>query len=82
LLLLRAHSQPSPDGSKPIVYSILELLFCVLVDSPVNARTFERLSGLEAVVRVLKGTGVAKEVRYVRFTHRLIRDGYLDDDNR
>jgi hypothetical protein len=45
------------------VYNILELLCCALVDCPGTARTFERLSGLEAVVRVLKGTGVAKEVR-------------------
>ncbi|WVQ84842.1 hypothetical protein IAT38_006999 [Cryptococcus sp. DSM 104549] len=62
LLLLR--SQPAAeDGQKQISYSIMELLFCVLVDSPKNARTFEKLSGLEAVVRVLKGSGVTKEVR-------------------
>ncbi|RXK34651.1 hypothetical protein M231_08095 [Tremella mesenterica] len=60
-LLLRA--QIPKDNERPIVYNILELLCCVLVDSPTNAREFERLSGLEAVVRVLKGTGVAKDVR-------------------
>ena len=47
---------------------MLELLCCILVDSPANSRTFEKLSGLEAVVRVLKGTGVAKEIRYVAGT--------------
>lgn len=61
LLLLRAQ-QPS-DGEHPTVYVLLDLLFCVLVDSPVHARTFEELSGLEAVTRVLRGTGVAKDVR-------------------
>ncbi|TYJ59163.1 hypothetical protein B9479_000152 [Cryptococcus floricola] len=61
LLLLRA--QPALKEDKPICYGILELLFCILVDSPKNARTFEKLSGLEAVVRVLKGSGVTKDVR-------------------
>lgn len=55
---------PTP---RPIVYILLELLCAVLVDSPQNARTFEKLSGLEAVVRVLKGSAVAKDVRWVRF---------------
>lgn len=66
LLLLRTQPPPpTPNGTKShsIVYTLLELLCCVLVDSPENARTFERLSGLAAVVRVLKGTGVAKEIR-------------------
>ncbi|WVF68327.1 hypothetical protein IAT40_003092 [Kwoniella sp. CBS 6097] len=62
LLLLRAQTA-IVEEQKPIAYTIMELLFCVLVDSPRNARTFEKLSGLEAVVRVLKGTGVTKEVR-------------------
>jgi hypothetical protein len=62
---------PTPSPSpRPIVYTLLELLCAVLVDSPQNARTFEKLSGLEAVVRVLKGTAVAKEVRWVRFALR------------
>ncbi|WWC92620.1 uncharacterized protein L201_007579 [Kwoniella dendrophila CBS 6074] len=62
LLLLRA--QPAiTENSKAIAYTILEMLFCVLVDSPKNARTYEKLGGLEAVVRVLKGTGVTKDVR-------------------
>ncbi|WVQ74526.1 hypothetical protein IAR50_004127 [Cryptococcus sp. DSM 104548] len=61
LLLLRA--QPPIKQDKPICYGIMELLFCILVDSSKNARTFEKLSGLEAVVRVLKGSGVTKDVR-------------------
>ena len=63
MLLLRAQTTLDAAGGKPIVYNVLELLCCALVDDPNTARTFERLSGLEAVVRVLKGTGVAKEVR-------------------
>nr|XP_018260048.1 uncharacterized protein I303_06965 [Kwoniella dejecticola CBS 10117]OBR82206.1 hypothetical protein I303_06965 [Kwoniella dejecticola CBS 10117] len=65
-LLLLLRSQPPIDesaNSKAIAYIILEMLFCVLVDSPNNARTYEKLGGLEAVVRVLKGTGVTKDVR-------------------
>jgi hypothetical protein len=63
MLVLRA--QTANEGEKPIVYLMLDLLCCILVDSPENSRTFESLNGLEGVVRVLKGTGVAKEVRYV-----------------
>ncbi|WWC73901.1 uncharacterized protein I206_107873 [Kwoniella pini CBS 10737] len=63
LLLLLRSQPPLTDNSKAIAYTILELLFCVLVDSPKNARTYEKLGGLEAVVRVLKGTGVTKDVR-------------------
>ncbi|WWC95640.1 hypothetical protein V866_002505 [Kwoniella sp. B9012] len=62
LLLLRA-LPPMTEHSKAIAYTILELLFCILVDSPKNARTYEKLGGLEAVTRVLKGTGVTKDVR-------------------
>ncbi|KAL7425277.1 hypothetical protein Q5752_000965 [Cryptotrichosporon argae] len=61
LLLLRA--QPGHDGRKPVAYALLELAFCVLVDRPDHARRYEQLGGLEAATRVLKGTGVAKEVR-------------------
>ncbi|KAK8849821.1 hypothetical protein IAR55_005157 [Kwoniella newhampshirensis] len=61
LLLLRA--QQAQGDEKAIAYNIMELLFCVLVDSPETARRFEKLSGLEAIVRVLKGTGVTKDVR-------------------
>lgn len=69
LLLLRAVRRiptlpATPDTkSRPIALDILELLFCVLVDSPEHTRTFERLGGLEATTRVLKGTGVDKEVK-------------------
>lgn len=63
LLILRA--QTALDGERPIVYLLLDLLCCILVDSPSNSRVFESLDGLEGVVRVLKGTGVPKEVRYV-----------------
>ena len=76
LLLLRAQSgsvniatspasQDSTSSPRSIVYLILELLCCVLVDSPEHARSFEKLSGLESVMRVLKGSGVTKDVRSV-----------------
>lgn len=65
LLLLLRTQPPSHESDRPISYNVLELLFCVLVDSPENARRFEKLSGLEAVVRVLKGSSVGKDVRYV-----------------
>ncbi|WVW87115.1 hypothetical protein I302_109172 [Kwoniella bestiolae CBS 10118] len=63
LLLLLRSQLPITEISKAIAYTILELLFCILVDSPKNARTYEKLGGLEAVTRVLKGTGVTKDVR-------------------
>ncbi|WVO19543.1 uncharacterized protein IAS62_000831 [Cryptococcus decagattii] len=63
LLLLLRTQPPSHESDRPISYNVLELLFCVLVDSPENARRFEKLSGLEAVVRVLKGSSVGKDVR-------------------
>lgn len=65
LLLLLRSQPPLHESDRPISYNLLELLFCVLVDSPENARRFEKLSGLEAVVRVLKGSSVGKDVRYV-----------------
>jgi hypothetical protein len=62
-LLLLLRTQPPESSASPTVYAVLNLLFCVLVDSPDHARTFEDLQGLEAVTRVLRGTGVAKDVR-------------------
>lgn len=61
LLLLR--TQPPLGTSPPTVDAVLDLLFCVLVDSPEHVRVFEDLQGLEAVTRVLRGTGVSKAVR-------------------
>ena len=63
--LRRTPSKPQATDAKerPIALDILELLFCILVDSPEHTRTFERLGGLEATTRVLKGTGVDKEVK-------------------
>lgn len=61
-LLLLLRTQPSV-GPRPTVYLVLDLLFCILVDSVPHHRTFEDLNGLEAVTRVLRGTGVQKEVR-------------------
>ena len=69
LLLLRAVKRPTGTetsfAARPIALDILELFFCILVDSPEHTRTFERLGGLEATTRVLKCTGVDKEVKWV-----------------
>ncbi|WVO14971.1 hypothetical protein L204_102613 [Cryptococcus depauperatus] len=71
LLLLRSQTAlsipPSPTQDtapqKAIAYTLLELFFCIMVDSPRNAKMFEKLSGLEAVVKCLKGSSVGKDVR-------------------
>lgn len=62
-LILLLRTQLSPEGKKATVYLLLDLLFCILVDAPHNARIFEELSGLEAVTRVLRGSGVEKDVK-------------------
>jgi hypothetical protein len=69
LLFLRTHSAPSANQADtsatthPIALSLVELLFNVLVDCPDNARAFERLGGLEAISRVMRGSNVEKVVK-------------------
>ncbi|KAG9004954.1 hypothetical protein FRB90_010651, partial [Tulasnella sp. 427] len=54
----------APTSEAPTLASaVLDTLLCVLVDSPVSLRVFEEASGVEAVVKTLKRTGVAREVR-------------------
>ncbi|KAG8942696.1 hypothetical protein FRC00_011662 [Tulasnella sp. 408] len=55
-------STPSPDVST-LASAVLDTLLCVLVDSPPALRVFEEASGVEGVVKTLKRTGVAREVR-------------------
>lgn len=62
-LILLLRTQLSFEGRKATVYLLLDLLFCILVDAPRNARMFEELAGLEAVTRVLRGSGVEKDVK-------------------
>lgn len=62
-LILLLRTQIPPEGQSPPVYLLLDLLFCILVDAPQNARMFEELQGLEAVTRVLRGSGVEKDVK-------------------
>lgn len=63
ILLLRA--QVPPVGQKAPVFLLIDLLFCIIVDAPHNARMFEELEGLEAVTRVLRGSGVDKDTKCV-----------------
>ncbi|KAG8949241.1 hypothetical protein FRC04_008843 [Tulasnella sp. 424] len=59
-------SNPTPLPDAPTLASaVLDTLLCVLVDSPPALRVFEEASGVEAVVKTLKRTGVAREVRLV-----------------
>ncbi|BEI88795.1 uncharacterized protein CcaverHIS019_0201570 [Cutaneotrichosporon cavernicola] len=62
-LVMLLRSQLSPEGKKTTVYLLLDLLFCILIDAPNNARMFEDLNGLEAVSRVLRGGSVERDVK-------------------
>jgi hypothetical protein len=62
-LILLLRTQAAPEGKKATVFLLLDLLFCILVDAPRNARMFEELGGLEAVTRVLRGSGVEKDTK-------------------
>ncbi|KAG8931473.1 hypothetical protein FRC01_001253 [Tulasnella sp. 417] len=57
-----SNGTPSPNVST-LASAVLDTLLCVLVDSPAALRVFEEASGVEAVVKTLKRTGVAREVR-------------------
>ncbi|KIO32814.1 hypothetical protein M407DRAFT_13836 [Tulasnella calospora MUT 4182] len=57
-----SNASPSPDVSR-LASAVLDTLLCVLVDSPPALRVFEEASGVEGVVKTLKRTGVAREVR-------------------
>lgn len=45
--------------------AVLDTLLCILVDAPPALRAFEQCNGIEGVVKTLKRTGVARDVRYV-----------------
>ncbi|GMK56256.1 hypothetical protein CspeluHIS016_0300960 [Cutaneotrichosporon spelunceum] len=62
-LIMLLRNQVSLEGKKTTVYLLLDLLFCILVDAPNNARMFEDLNGLEAVSRVLRGGSVERDVK-------------------
>ncbi|KAG9317738.1 cell division protein Cdc14 [Chiua virens] len=56
----------SSDKTSSIAHlssAILDTLLCVLVDSPAALRMFEDVSGVQAVVKLLKRAGTPREVR-------------------
>ena len=58
-----ASNPSSPNGTATLASSTIDTLLCVLVDAPTALRVFEEVDGVEAVVKILKRTGVAKDIR-------------------
>ncbi|KAF8530916.1 cell division protein Cdc14 [Gautieria morchelliformis] len=57
-------SNPSTANSEPtLASSTIDTLLCILVDAPAALRAFEEVGGVEVVVKILKKTGVAKNIR-------------------
>jgi hypothetical protein len=48
-----------------LALGVIDTLLCVLVDSPKAIRTFEKLDGVEAIVKVLKKAEGLRDVRCV-----------------
>ena len=66
LLLASRHLPISTDSSNntpSLSSAVLDTLLCVLVDSPSALRAFERASGVQAIVKILKRAGTPREVR-------------------
>ncbi|KAL4081501.1 cell division control protein 14, SIN component-domain-containing protein, partial [Scleroderma yunnanense] len=56
----------SPKKSSSVAHlssGVLDSLLCILVDSPSALRIFEEVSGVQAVVKILKRAGTPREVR-------------------
>ncbi|KAG8906998.1 hypothetical protein FRB99_005518 [Tulasnella sp. 403] len=58
-----ASSDPSSNSPPMLASAVLDTLLCVLVDCPEALRVFEEANGIEAIVKTLKRSGVAREVR-------------------
>ncbi|KAF9450176.1 hypothetical protein P691DRAFT_665953 [Macrolepiota fuliginosa MF-IS2] len=75
LLLASRHLTPPNDDNRssstrnkqpadlPLTSTVLDTLLCILVDSPEALRGFESVSGIQAVVKILKRAGTPREVR-------------------
>ncbi|KAL0950107.1 hypothetical protein HGRIS_010108 [Hohenbuehelia grisea] len=60
-----AASEPAPtkSASLPLTSIVIDTLLCVLVDASPALRVFEEISGLQAIVKILKRAGTPREVR-------------------
>lgn len=59
-----------PDKSSSVAHlssGVLDSFLCILVDSSSALRVFEEVSGVQAVVKILKRAGTPREVRFVPF---------------
>ncbi|KZS97829.1 hypothetical protein SISNIDRAFT_546875 [Sistotremastrum niveocremeum HHB9708] len=56
-------SQPPPTELSGLALGIIDTLLCIMVDSPDAIRAFEAVNGIEVVVKILKRSGSAKDVR-------------------
>ncbi|EIN10961.1 CDC14-domain-containing protein [Punctularia strigosozonata HHB-11173 SS5] len=52
-----------PAATPALTSMVLDTLLCVLVDAPPAIRAFEACNGIQAVVKILKRSGTAREVR-------------------
>lgn len=59
----RSQTQTHNDSLTPLPSVVLDTLLCILVDAPTSLRAFEDCHGVQAVVKVLKTAGTAREVR-------------------
>lgn len=53
----------APPGAATLALNAIDTLLCVLVDSPLALRAFEEADGVAVVVKTLKRTGVARDIR-------------------
>ena len=59
----RSQTQTHNASLTPLPSVVLDTLLCILVDAPTSLRAFEDCHGVQAVVKVLKTVGTAREVR-------------------
>ncbi|KAF8514836.1 cell division protein Cdc14 [Hysterangium stoloniferum] len=57
-----AASSPT-NTTNTLASGAIDTLLCVLVDSPAALRAFEQADGVEIVVKILKRTGVGRDIR-------------------
>ena len=59
----RSQTPTNNASSTPLPSVVLDTLLCILVDAPTSLRAFEDSHGVQAVVKILKTAGTAREVR-------------------